>query len=225
MNRRTLPALTALATATALLLTACGGESSEADEEIPGAGESSAEASASPSEKVPTAADKLDRPEMKFPSDFKITFDWQEPSDPDAAAALGDAENYIKAIHYGIIKQDPEDAAYKFYIEPFSQAHTYAKDQIQQYVDGGWSLMGELRNTDAKVVKGKAARTQLVTFCQDETKAFGKDVKTGEEVDGSADDPKDLHYSITVLMRESEKIDGYWRAVSIEGEQGAAECV
>ncbi|UYM24794.1 hypothetical protein NQP46_20090 [Streptomyces albus] len=136
MNRRTLPALTALATATALLLTACGGESSGADEKIPGAGESSAEASASPEEKE-TAADKLDRPKMKFPSDFKITFDWQKPSDPDAAAALGDAENYIKAIHYGIIKQDPEDAAYKFYIEPFSQAHTYAKDQIQQYVNGG----------------------------------------------------------------------------------------
>ncbi|WDV31794.1 hypothetical protein OIM90_12205 [Streptomyces sp. AD16] len=75
------------------------------------------------------------------------------------------------------------------------------------------------------MVKGKAARTQVVTFCQDETKASGKDVKTGKEIDGSADDPKDLHYSITVLMRESEKIDGYWRAVSIEGEQGAAECV
>ncbi|MHC8563042.1 hypothetical protein ACW23B_18450 [Streptomyces albidoflavus] len=39
MNRRTLPALTALATATALLLTACGGESSGADEKIPGRGE------------------------------------------------------------------------------------------------------------------------------------------------------------------------------------------
>ncbi|BDH70252.1 hypothetical protein [Streptomyces sp. PLM4] len=222
MNRRTLPALTALATATVLLLSACG-EPSEQDEKIPEMGESSAKASASASQSEKGKA--IDRPEMKFPTDFKITFDWQEPSDPDAAAALGDAENYIKAIHYGIIKQDPEDAAYKFYIEPSSQAHAYAKGQIQQYVDGGWSLMGELRNTDAKVVEGKAARMQVVTFCQDETKAFGKDVKTGKEVSGSADDPKDLHYSVTVLMRESEKIDGYWRAVSIEGEQGAAGCV
>ncbi|MFF8579717.1 hypothetical protein ACF05R_13480 [Streptomyces albidoflavus] len=225
MNRRTLPALAALATATTLLLTACGGESPEADEKIPGAGESSAEASASAGEKAPTAADKLDRPEMKFPDDFKITFDWEKPSDPDGAAALGDAENYVKAIHYGIIKQDPESAAYKFYIEPMSQAHTYAKDQIQQYVDGGWSLMGELRNSNAKVKKGQAARTQVVTFCRDESKAFGKDIKTGKKVDGGGDNPNDSHYAVTLVMRESKSIDGYWKAVSIDGVKGAAECV
>ncbi|MEU2766154.1 MULTISPECIES: hypothetical protein [Streptomyces] len=225
MNRRTLPALTALATATALLLTGCGGESSDPDDKIAGAGENSAEASASPGGKKESEADKLDRPEMKFPDDFTIIFDWEKPSDPDGAAALGDAENYVKAIHYGIIEQDPESAAYKFYIEPMSQAHTYAKDQIQQYVDGGWSLMGELRNSNVKVVKGKAARSQVVTFCRDESKAFGKDVKTGKKVDGGGGDPNDSHYAVTLVMRESKSIDGYWRAVSIDGVKGAAECV
>ncbi|MFD5186511.1 hypothetical protein ACFWMQ_28720, partial [Streptomyces sp. NPDC058372] len=210
--------------ATALLLTGCGGDSSSPDDEIAGAGESSAKASPSPS-KGETAADKLDRPEMKFPDDFRITFDWEKPSDPDGAAALGDAENYVKAIHYGITEQDPESAAYKFYIEPMSQAHTYAKDQIQQYVDGGWSLMGELRNSDAKVVKGKAARTQVVTFCRDESKAFGKDVKTGKKVDGGGGNPNDSHYAVTLVMRESKSIDGYWKAVSIDGVKGAQECV
>ncbi|KPC91157.1 lipoprotein, partial [Streptomyces sp. NRRL F-6602] len=108
MNRRTLPALTALATATTLLLTACGGESPKADEKIPGAGESSAEASASPSEKE-SGADAIDRPEMKFPGDMKVVLDWSQPSGADQAAALHDAGEYMTAVNFGIDKQDPED--------------------------------------------------------------------------------------------------------------------
>ncbi|MBF4134754.1 hypothetical protein [Streptomyces albidoflavus] len=222
MNRRTLPALTALATATTLLLTACGGESPEADEKIPGAGESSAEASASPSEE--SEAENIDRPKMTFPKGFDMKFNWDDPSDPDSATALNDAKNYVRSVYFGIFEQDPESSAYKFYVEPMSQAHTYARDQIQQYVDGGWVLGGKIAYSKAEVTDGKAKGTKVVNYCYDESQVYGRDAKTGKKVDGGSD-AGSPHLSFTLVMKESDAVDNLWLVHNVESERGAAQCV
>ncbi|MGW4377286.1 hypothetical protein ACWEJ7_26935 [Streptomyces albidoflavus] len=221
MNRRTLPALTALATVTVLLLTACGGESNEADEEIPGAKESSAKASASPGEKG--EAEVVDRPKMTFPKDFEMKFNWDDPSDPDSATALNDAENYVRSVYFGIFEQDPESSAYKFFVEPMSQAHTYARDQIQQYVDGGWVLGGKITYSKAEVADGKAQGTKVVNYCYDESQVYGKEAKTGKKVDGGSD-AGSPHLSFTLVMKESGDVDDLWLVHNVESERGAAQC-
>lgn len=222
MNRRTLPVASAFVAIAALLLTACGGEDQpKANDKIAGAEEGES-GKKSPS---PTAdgADKIDRPEMKLPSDFKLTFDWSKPSDPDEAAALGDMQNYLTALNYGITEQDPESAAYKFYVVPLESAHEYAKDQIQQYVDGGWVLGGNLRYTAAKPTVDEKGGRVAISFCEDASKAYGKEVKTGKAIRTKKSDKDFTAY--TIVMNESKSVKGLWQARDIEAEMGAAECI
>lgn len=220
MNRRTLPALTALATATALLLTACGGESSEADEKIPGAGESSAEASASPSEKG-EAKEGFDRPELKFPSDVEFKFGWQKPSGAKEAAVLKDTEEYLKSIIHGITKQDPADSAHKFYAVPLSQAATYAEDQIKRAKEAGNTVSGVQQFPSAQV-KLSGTRTASVTYCQDESKFYSKTVKEGKVK--VTEPSNNSYYSFTLVLEAPSAGEGPWRAKAISGKQGVAEC-
>ncbi|MEQ4197278.1 hypothetical protein [Streptomyces sp. YIM 103828] len=218
MNRRTLPALAALATATALLLTACGGESSGAGEKMPGAGESSAGASASASEK----GEAIDRPEMKFPKDFKMTWDVATTADPDEAAAVNDARNYMEATFHAATEQDPEDSAYKFYVVPLSQAQQYAKETVEAIVKRGWTVTGELRHSNVQARKGESERLITVSFCQNESEAFSKEVKTGKVLkDQGSEEP---YYAYSVLMEKSTSIEGFWQAKTASATKGAAQC-
>ncbi|MFZ4136864.1 hypothetical protein [Streptomyces koyangensis] len=220
MNRRTLPALTALATATVLLLTACGGESAKPDEKIPGAGESSAKASASPSE---GAAEEIDRPEIKFPKDFRMTWESAEPAGADEKAALKDAQNYMEAINHAVVQQDPEDSVYKFYVVPLSQAQEYAKKTAKAIVDGGWTVTGVMHQSQINVKKTQNGKLVNVSFCQDESAAYAKEVRTGKVLKTEASEKS--HYAYSVIMQESSSTDGLWQAKAVTATRGAAQCV
>ncbi|WP_436738283.1 hypothetical protein [Streptomyces sp. BBFR102] len=220
MNRRTLPALTALATATALLLTACGGESSGPDDKIPGAGESSAKASPSAGEEE-TGADAIDRPEMKFPKDVELEFNWEKPSGAEEAAVLGDTQEYLKAVIFGITEQDPESPAYKFYSVPSGSGAEYAKEQIESTVDAGYSVTGVQRFSAARVKLMKNSLAS-VTYCQNEDEFFNKEVGSGKTLKGDAKASNTFHFQI--VLEEAKKIKGLWRVKAIEGSRGAVEC-
>ncbi|MFE7671508.1 hypothetical protein ACFU5N_04750 [Streptomyces albidoflavus] len=220
MNRRTLPVLTVLATATVLLLAACGAGSSEPDEKTPEAGASSAETSASASENGED--DGVDRPEIEFPDDFTMTFAGVKETDADGEAAARDAENFMKSIQHAIFEGDPESAVYKFYTDPMSEAHEYAKFQVTQYVDHGWVLAGELRQSNVKVSDSKAEGARVVSFCSDESKATGKEAKTGRKVPDK--DFGSPYISFEVLMKQAKSQKDLWRANKVSTERGGSQC-
>ncbi|MFJ9565615.1 hypothetical protein ACIRQQ_36950 [Streptomyces fuscichromogenes] len=222
MKRRTMPAATALAATAALLLTACeGGDSgSKANDKIAGADSGSTKTSASPS--ASDAAAGIDRPAMSFPSDFEMTFDITKPSNAQEAAALSDAENFVRAINYGIIRQDPEDAAYKFYSTVGGTAQAYAKKQIKQYVDGGWTVTGVQRYSQGKVDLAADGKRASVSFCDDDSKFYGKEVKSKKILKTSPSD-KDYYY-FQIVMTASQEAKGLWTAGDIEVQTEATQC-
>ncbi|WP_089099574.1 hypothetical protein [Streptomyces hyaluromycini] len=222
MKRRTLPVAAALAATAALLLTACGGgdDNSKSNEKIAGAGTGGAKTSASPS--ASDAAAGIDRPAMTFPSDFEMAFDITKPSDAKEAAALGDAENFVRAINYGIIRQDPEDAAYKFYSTAGDTAQTYAKKQIKQYVDGSWTVTGVQRYSQGKVDLAADGKRASVSFCDDDSKFYGKEVKSKKILKTSPSD-KDYYY-FEIVMTASQEVRGLWTAEDIEVQTEATQC-
>ncbi|MFG2500120.1 hypothetical protein ACGFSB_18155 [Streptomyces sp. NPDC048441] len=221
MNRsRTLPvAAVSMAAAAALLLTACGGGDSKdsGSDKIPGAGSGDTKKGTSPSPEA-GGASEIDRPEMKFPSDVDLVFGKVNLSDPDQVAALNDAQNYARAIEYGIVKQDADDAAYKFYSEIGSPAQTYAKKQIKDHIDAGYTVTGERRYTDVKVQTVTEKKTVAVTFCTNDNKLFGKEVKT-KKVLRTKPSIKD-YSSWQISMTAAKSTKGLWRAdlVKVEGE-------
>ncbi|QEU92579.1 hypothetical protein [Streptomyces kanamyceticus] len=212
MNRsRIRPIAVSLAAAAALLLTACGG----------GGDENGGKKSESPRVRKSEAAGS-DRPEMSLPSDVSLVFDKVNVTDPDQAAAMGNARKFVRAIRHGITKQDVDDPAYKFYSESRSPAQAYAKDQIEQRVDRGFSISGEMRFSRTKVSPAENEKSAVVSFCSDSSKLYSKEVKT-EKVHRTEPSISDYN-SWQVLMTPAKNSEGPWRAQKVRVEEKAVEC-
>ncbi|WP_406488697.1 hypothetical protein [Streptomyces phaeochromogenes] len=222
MKRRSLPVAAALAATAALLLTACGSgdDKSSDNDKIAGADTGDAKKSASPT--ASAEADTIGRPKMTFPSDFEMVFDRTKPSDAKEAAALNDAENFVRAINHGIVQQDAEDAAYKFYSDPRGNAQTYAKKQIEQYIDGGWTVTGTQRYSDAKVTLASGGNRASVSFCDDDSKFYGREIKSKKVLKTKPSD-KDYYY-FELVMTTSKETKGLWTAEAIEVQKEATQC-
>ncbi|MET9758667.1 hypothetical protein ABZ016_06370 [Streptomyces sp. NPDC006372] len=218
MARRALnTTATAFVAAAALFLTACGGSDDASSGDIKGAGDASSSPSASAS-----ASTDVDRPDVSVPKDLDLVFDFEKPSDQDSAAALDDAANYIRALTHGITKQDPEDPAFQFYSS--GQASQYAHSQIKEYVDGGWTLTGEDRYYQAETSPGdesEKVKTVSVTFCEDQSKVYGKEVKT-EKVHRTKESL--ASYQKFTLLMTSVKGNPVWRAQQVTVEGKAEAC-
>ncbi|TGB06026.1 hypothetical protein [Streptomyces sp. MZ04] len=155
-------------------------------------------------------------------SPVRLVFEKSELTDPDQAAALNDAQNYARSTVYGIVEQDPEDAAYKFYSEYQGPAFKYAKDQIKKNVDAGYTVTGEQHFSGTKVEVVKNKKSAVVSFCSDATKFFSKEVKT-EKVHRTKPSVRDFA-SWEILMTASDSNKGLWRAKQAQVRDGAEEC-
>lgn len=211
----TMTAATLAATA-ALLLTACGGGDEDASpDDIKGAGTSSS----SPSASASGPAD-VDRPDVSLPSDLKLAFDFERPSDADHAAALADAANYIRALDHGIAQQDPNDPAYRFYST--GGAEKYAKSQIEAWVKDGWTVTGDDRYFDADLEPVGEGKSVLVSFCRNQAKFFSKKVATGKV--NYTEENLDSYQRFSLLMSPSEASAEVWQARQIEVQGRVKEC-
>ncbi|WP_329336000.1 hypothetical protein OG866_18335 [Streptomyces sp. NBC_00663] len=220
MARRTLPVTAAaFAMSAALLLSACGGGDDTSSDDIKGADTGSGRPSASASASASPAAD---RPDVSLPKDLELVFDFETPSDADNAAALADAANYIRALNHGITEQDPSDPAYQYYSA--GDAARYANTQIKEYVKGGWTLTGKDRYYRAETSaagESKSVKLVRVAFCEDQTKVYGKEVKSGKVLSTEAGPENYLKFSIVMASAKSSPV---WRAQQITVKEKATEC-
>lgn len=214
--RRSLPTAAALTVGTALLLTACGGGGDDSSDKIEGAGGGSDKPSASAS-----ASADADRPDVSVPKDLDLVFDFSKPSNPKHAAALADAENYIRALDHGIAKQDPDDPAYKFYSgDP--QPTQYAKSQIEAWVKDGWTVTGRDRYSRATTKDVGGGKRVLVTFCRNQSEFFSKKVKTGKV--NRTEESLNSYQRFNLLMAPSKDSSSVWRAHQIVVKGKVEEC-
>ncbi|MGD1223331.1 hypothetical protein AB9Q10_33460 [Streptomyces krungchingensis] len=216
MSRRALTtAAAALTATTALLLTACGGGDDKSSDDIKGADTGSTSPSASAS-----GGSQAGRPDVSVPKDLDLVFDFDTPSDAKHAAALADAQNYIRALDHGIDKQDPEDPAYQFYSD--GSASQYAKSQIQAWVKGGWTVTGTDKYYDAETnAVGKGKRV-LVSFCRNQAEFFGKEIKTGKVL--RTKESLSSYQKFTMMMFPPSGSSPAWKAQVIEVKGKAKEC-
>ncbi|MEV5979851.1 hypothetical protein [Streptomyces sp. NPDC052114] len=223
MNRSRLRPIAVSLTATAaLLLTACGGgdgDGGSGKDKIAGA-DGGAEKSTSPSDKAGKDADII-RPEMQFPSDVELVFD-KGTATAEQSAALGDAQNFVRAVIYGIVKQNADDATYKFYSEIQSPAWKYAKQQIKANVDAGVTVTGESRYTRTQVKPVEGTKDVVVTFCSNDSKFYSKDVKSKKTLRTKESLRDYSHWQIG--MTPAHKTKGLWHAKAIQVQESASQC-
>ncbi|WP_405686562.1 hypothetical protein OG204_21980 [Streptomyces sp. NBC_01387] len=218
MNRRTLPAAAALATAAALLLTACGGSDdgkSKNSGKIAGADEGATKA-ASPSASA-SAGDAAGRPKISLPSDISYTFDWPKTGNADKDAVLSDGEQALKAVDMAIVKQDALDPAYRFYYEGEVAGST--QEYIAAYVKAKARITGTYRYYDAAVVISGKNRATLA-FCQDQGKAFDLYLKT-KKIDKTPV-TKDSYVLYNTALHKNDK--GVWVTTFLNSQRGSSKC-
>jgi hypothetical protein len=223
VKRRTLPTAVALATAAALLLTACGGEDDKADDNgrIAGAEQTTEkpEKSAEPSD-VPSSNDRPDGVDVSLPKDMNLVFDWDMPEEQNEAAAMADAANFFRAIYRGVDKRTATDAAVVAYAS--GEGLHYANTQINAWIEGGWTATGTLRHYDATTRSTEKGTSVEVAFCADSTRFFGKEVKTGKVLETEPSIEDFDHYKI-IMVKHPTGTD-LWQASQVFVETKAAKC-
>ncbi|MHC3474473.1 hypothetical protein ACYF6T_38070 [Streptomyces sp. 7R007] len=213
MKRRTLPAAAALTATAALLLTACGGgdDSSKANDKIAGA-DSGATPTASPSD-----SSSVGRPKITLPSDLTDTFEGWKTGDATKDAVLADVAARIDATNYAITQGDPNMPALTFYYKGGALAD--AKDWVASLAKDGYSITGVNRYYNAKIDVFDSASSGVV-YCEDQSKAFAKDRKSGKVHKTEVNDDSYVLYSTRVEKTKQ----GVWQTTKLTSERGSKSC-
>ncbi|MFD4261267.1 hypothetical protein ACFWR9_27480 [Streptomyces sp. NPDC058534] len=214
-RRPSLLAALTLTAAAALTLSACGGDDSSSDEKDKIAGaDTGSEPSTSPSESAPAEAD---RPKIELPTDVTYKFEWDKTGDPVKDAVLHDAEQRIRAVDMAIAEQDPLHEAYRFYSE--GEAAAGSQKYIQDFIDHKARTTGMTRYYGESVnVKGDG--TASLVYCEDQSKAFNKFLKTGKTDVTSV--TKDSYVLYAGTLRKNGK--GVWVTERLVSERGSSKC-
>jgi hypothetical protein len=214
VNRRP-TLLAALALTATVTLAACGSDDdpAKAGDKIAGA-DTGGEKSASPSASTPAAAD---RPKIQLPSDVTHKFEWKSTGDPEKDAVLNDSEQRIRAVDMAIAEQDPLHEAYRFYSEGTAAAGS--QKYIQEFVDHKARTTGSARYYNESVTVNEDGTAALV-YCEDQSKAFNKFLKTGKTDVTSVTKDSYVIYASTLRKNKS----GVWVTERLTSERGSAKC-
>ncbi|WP_203350877.1 hypothetical protein [Streptomyces sp. S-9] len=210
MNRRT-AFLTTLAVTTALTLTACGGE----DTDAPAKGSDKATGVEAPTSSAPASSG---RPEIELPGDISYTFDWPKTGDKEKDAVLADGEQSIKAVDQAIVKQDALDKAYLYYYYD-GEAAAQTEQFIQAYVDAKARVTGKFRCYNPTVQVRDGGMASLV-YCEDQSKAF--DMYLKDRKVNKTPVTENSYVLYTTQLRKND--EGVWAITKLMSERGHDQC-
>ncbi|MCX5331650.1 hypothetical protein [Streptomyces sp. NBC_00140] len=215
MNRRpTLLAALALTATAALTLSACGSDDSSKGKDNDKIAGADTGKTSSPS---PSASTSSDRPKIEMPSDLAYAFDWPKTGDEDKDAVLADGEQSIKAVDLAIVNQDALDKAYLYYYE--GEAAVGVEKFVKEYVDAKVSITGAYRFYNPEVAVDKDGTASL-SYCEDQGKAYAKDLKNGKVRKTKV--TSDSYVIYHTSLKKNGK--GVWAIQKIVSQRGSAKC-
>ncbi|MFI8852084.1 hypothetical protein [Streptomyces sp. 891-h] len=226
LTRRPAVSLAAAAVAAALLLAGCGGgdDGDSKGDKIEGADDAGQKSSPGP-EKSESGSEKKEpdfrTSDIELPDDVKLVFDWDQPSDPEKAAALDGAADYMRALMHGTVKQDPKDPVLAKYVVPLQTAQEFAQTKIKMDVDKGYTVTGQERYYKSEVGDVTEQKLAEVSFCMDQSKFFSKKIKTGKVL--RTKESASSYLRLTLVMQAPEKSQQPWKARTFEAEEKAVK--
>ncbi|WP_244967153.1 hypothetical protein [Streptomyces cacaoi] len=225
--RSTTASLVAVAAVTALLVSACGG--GDGGEEkgsgkgggIEGAKDGSSRSPGRDGGSDEAASGDFRTSDIELPKDLKLVFDWEKPGDPEKAAALDGAADYMRALMHGTVQQDAKDPEIVKHTVPLQSAREYGFSTVGRDVEDKYSVTGEERYYREKVGDLVDGKLRQVTFCSNQSKLFSKELDTGKVRRTKPSDEDYLRF--TLVMQKPGKSGGVWKAHSFELEEKAVE--
>ncbi|MBV9023200.1 MAG: hypothetical protein JO362_05255 [Streptomycetaceae bacterium] len=201
------------AAAAALLLTACG-NSDTSTGTIKGA-QMGSPPSASPS--ASAGAGPAATAHFALPADIKTIIDADPTGDKNKDAVLQAQANAQLAFLQAAAAMNPQSPALSVYYA--GSAKTFYVQEITQAKSQGASITGTFRYYNRRV-KSYSDGASVVTYCEDQSKAFSKDAKTGV-VHRTDPSPSDYSFYTAVLMKNEI---GQWQVDTLNAQDGANEC-
>ncbi|WP_089099576.1 hypothetical protein [Streptomyces hyaluromycini] len=220
MKRRTLPVAAALAATAALLLTACGGgdDSSKGNDKIAGADGTGGSTSPSPSASTSASTEK-NAPSFDFPSDITVVVDRESTGDATKDAVLRDLAYAAEARLEAFAKGNGQTANLNRYFAGY--ARTYWIGRVAELKKQGLTVTGHYRYFDFEVTDIANSKTAAVRYCEDQSKAYGKVIKT-QKVQVTKPSDKDFVLNTLQVAKDSA---GDWQVTRQSWKKGDASCV
>lgn len=217
MNRPARLATAVLTASAALLLTACGsgGGDDTSSDKIKGADTSG---SSSPSPSVSASAEK-NAPAFDFPSDVKVAVEREPTGDATKDAILRDLAYSAQANLEAFSKGSGQTANMNRYFAV--PALTYWGNRIAKVKKGGLTVTGDYRFYDFKVTDVANGKTAAGRYCEDQRKAYGKEIKTGKVLRTKPSD-KDFILNTFQVAKDAR---GDWQVVQQSWKKADASCV
>lgn len=134
--------------------------------------------------------------------------------------ALTAAANFIQAMNHAVVKQTTEDPGLTTYAA--GDALAFGRSYVQQYVSHSWTLTGADRFYGPKVEISSDKASGQVTFCENQSKVYGKEVKTGKVLTTQESDNSYVSYEIVLAKLPTQT--EVWQAQSITVKEKASQC-
>ncbi|MBO8202072.1 hypothetical protein JW613_27810 [Streptomyces smyrnaeus] len=219
--------LAAATAAAALLLAGCGGgdDGDSKSDKIEGA-DSSKDKSPSPKKNEGTQEKEPDfrTSDIELPDDVKLVFDWDQPSDPDKAAALDGAADYMRVVRHGMVKDRPKDPLIAAHTVPLQDAQDYATYMMEQHAKKNYTVTGSERFYKEQVGDAVDGKLVEVAFCSDQRKIFSKQIKTGKVIRNTGA-PEENFLRFSVVMQKPSEGGAPWKARSVDvTEKAVKQC-
>ncbi|MEW2520131.1 hypothetical protein [Actinacidiphila alni] len=208
-----------LAVTAALTLTACGGSDDSGSDRITDGTVSPSARATTPSATGPAASSAPTASPVDFhlPSDIKVLIDADTTGDAAKDAVLHAQADTLTARQKLYVDLDPGSAVLKAYFS--GQARAFYAEQIATRKKEGHTVTGTYRYYDRKVT-AVTSDTAVVSYCEDQSKAYSKDVKTGTVL-RTTPSPDDYRLYTATLLKNA---GGIWQLDSFQGKADAPAC-
>lgn len=205
--------------AAVLTLTACGGSDDSASDKITDTPSTSAPATTPPTSAPATTEAPAGAPEIKLPADVHVEITDPSATGEDAATkkAVGDLKYAITALLDGTAqgRGDVPSMTYSY----TGSAGAYWSQRITAVRKAGQTITGTYRyyRLDAQA----SGAGMLSHYCEDQSKAFGKDLKTNKVKRNVPSEKSYLYYTVNLI----KDAGGTWQVAQVNWTKGAKECL
>ncbi|MGW3723745.1 hypothetical protein [Streptomyces sp. NPDC000851] len=216
LTTRRRAAAACLFAAVTLSMAGCGGSEGGSDDDKIAGADSGETSSSAPSA---SASAEENAPSFDFASDLKVSVDRESTGDATKDEILRDVAYSAQANIEAFAKGEGHTTNMSRYFA--GSALTYWTQQVPKFKKDGLTLTGEYRYYDFEVTDVANNKAAAARYCEDQSKAYSKEIKTDKVLRTEASDKSYVLYTLQAAKNSA----GDWQVTQQSWKEADASCV